>query len=167
MKTIKIALSCKPTYFILFLILLGLVGILSGFIGYQSIFGYHPPPVTLSAAIKSDAFITDYTTVFNYRRNTVINKAIQVEVTKSMSCGHDGMVYEFPSASKYHLKVDSFSITHSVVIPYTIQPGTRCTMHTGISYRPNFSIRLHRYTTPDIEFIVGQKRNTQHTGEAL
>jgi hypothetical protein len=118
---------------------------------YQSVFDTHPPPMRTGAA-TARGHSGRLATLITYTRNVVVNDDVVAVVSRQLDCqGHP--LYDFPESTR---KYDEGSRTasRSLVVPFSIDPGTHCRLLSSYSYKPTFSISWHYVSVAPIYFTI-------------
>ena len=90
--------------------------------------------------------------VLEYRRNFSVSEDFIGTVLRSVKC-ENGRSYDLPDSTRKFIVGDY--ITHrSVMLPYTIAVGTKCTMTTSVVWQPTFAFVKSIQNIEEVPFIV-------------
>jgi hypothetical protein len=126
-----------------------------GIISYQSMFGIQPPPAEFSQTVGS-AVSDETQTLIQYSRNIHIRTHIRVMLDRTIDCGKENMTYDFPTSYR-EADAGDYSFDGRLMMPFKVQPGTDCVLHTMVRYQPTFSLRTHSYYAPDLHLTIAVK----------
>lgn len=118
---------------------------------YQSVFDTHPPPVqTGPAAAKGRS--GRLATLITYTRNVVVSDDVVAVVSRQLDCqGYS--LYDFPESTRKYAEGPR-KASRSLVVPFSIDPGTHCRLLSSYSYKPTFSISWHYVSVAPIHFTI-------------
>lgn len=120
-------------------------------VSYQSFFDVEPPPVQTgpsSAAAKAGPLAT----VVTYSRQVTIDEDTVVTIYRTLACeGYS--TFDFSETTRRY-EEGSRTAHRTLVAPFRIQPGTKCQLLSGYSYKPTFSIPWHHVKVAPIPFVV-------------
>lgn len=90
--------------------------------------------------------------VLEYKRQFIITEPFIGTVIRSVKCDN-GRSYDLPDSTR-RFSVGNYRTHRSLVLPYTIIPGTICAMATSVAWQPPLSFIRYIQDIEDVSFTV-------------
>ena len=95
--------------------------------------------------------------VLEYKRSFLVEDDFIGTVIRTVKC-NNGRNYDLPDTTR-KFKEGSYKTHRSVMLPYTITVGTKCTMTTSIAWQPTLAFVKYIQDIEEVPFEVGFYEN--------
>lgn len=138
---------------------LTLILVFVSFITFQTLYPYDLP-LQVVRTHNSIAYIEeDGETLFRYARDFKVTKVFTANINRRIDCavGLRTHIFDLPGVTREYAVGEYNMLDQYAMFPYPLQVGTKCTLHTSVSWSPNFSMSARLVELPPIEYEVEAK----------